>query len=154
MKPELIAFSIVSVVVVLFALWLPIFPLHYWVFGDNNLCDDLPEYKASKPSYCYLSGSDENYNYDLDTCADEYYNSWISNWHFVCATEQEAYDRCMRNMPEEYMIKDGDLYQRTIELNPEHVVCATRIMDGVPLDIDGWIKEHQAQQKIGDVKEE
>ena len=133
--------------VILSILLSPISPIYYSIFGDDDLCDDYPTYKASKPSYCYLTGGNVNYDYATDNCADGYYSSWLDGWSFECATEQEAFDRCMRDMPEEYMVKKGVLYQRTIELNPEHVVCATRIMDGFPADLDKFIEEQGLQNK-------
>ena len=143
-KTEL-KYGLVGVAFAIFVLLTPISPVHIWVFGDDNLCDNFPEYKASKPHYCYLSGSNVNYDYATDNCADGYYSSWLDGWSFECATEQEAFDICMRDMPEEYMIKKGDLYQRTIELNPEHVICATRIMYGYPADLDKFIEEYISQ---------
>lgn len=140
---EIISCSIGMMAAIGLILLLPVTPVHYMVFGDDNLCDDYPHYTASKPSYCYLTGDNSRYDYELDTCADGYYNSWTDVWHFECATEQEAYDRCMESMPEEYMVKDGDLYKRTIELNPWHVICATKVMDGYPADLDKFIEEQR-----------
>lgn len=123
--------GILSAIAVSF--FIPYSPHGYLVFGDPDLCDNYPQYKASKPHYCYLQNyQDSNdpriYDKENDRCADGYYSSWTSVWQFECATLKEATDRCMRNYPNEFMIKsDGDIYKRTIQENPEHFLCASYV---------------------------
>ena len=125
--------GILSAVIASF--FIPYSPHGYLVFGDPNLCDDYPTYKASKPSYCYIVPyQQENlhdisiYDYENDRCADGLYSSWISVWEFECATLEKATERCLRSYPNEFKIKsDGDIYKRTIVANPDHFLCASYV---------------------------
>ena len=90
----------------------------------------------------YLVGG--NFDFEKDQCMEGFYESWINNWNFECTTKELALKRCMDSYPIEWMIKDGDLYRRTVNLdNPNLVICGTRIMSGYPADLDQFIRDYE-----------
>jgi len=101
---------------------------------------------VSNPTHCYLYNSiDPNFDFENERCNQGYYESWDTVWRFTCRTAEQATEKCMKEYPEEWMIRDGNLVKREIVIpddNESMFLCAKQIMEGHPVDLNKFIEDY------------